>query len=76
LSKVNGGNDFDEDMLDEVYVAIKYVHCCCCYCLYLLSLQFIKLSLILQNLQWSFVFKKQAVVVVVEVVVVAVVVVV
>ena len=25
LSKVNGGNDFDEEMLDEVYIAIKYV---------------------------------------------------
>jgi len=26
---VNGGNDFDEEMLDEVYIAIKYVYSDC-----------------------------------------------
>lgn len=25
LKGVNGGSDFDEDMLDEIYNAIKYV---------------------------------------------------
>lgn len=26
LKKVNGGNDFDQEMLDEIYNAIKYAH--------------------------------------------------
>lgn len=26
LKKVNGGENFDQDMLDEIYLAIKYVN--------------------------------------------------
>lgn len=25
LKKVNGGNDFEQEMLDDIYTAIKYV---------------------------------------------------
>jgi len=41
---VNGGHDFDDEMLDEVYVAIKYVCFIFTYC----SFQFMK-SLVVQN---------------------------
>lgn len=27
LKKVNGGKDFEEDMLDEIYSSIRYVNC-------------------------------------------------
>jgi len=40
LSKVNGGSDFDEDMLDEVYIAIKYVAFDCFVLLFLFFCNF------------------------------------